>query len=69
MIEKQYVIEVHQGVEPVSHGPFQTEDECDDAAREIHKKQRPDDSLFWAVIDNAGGLAVGSYAAGFFMDE
>ncbi|MBW1902650.1 MAG: hypothetical protein JRJ20_13605 [Deltaproteobacteria bacterium] len=69
MRKKYYLIEVLQGVEPVTHGPFQTEGECDNAAQKLHKQQRADDSLFWAIADETGGLTVGSYLAGFFMQD
>ena len=67
MKKKYYLIEVQQGVEPVTYGPFQTEYKCDNAAKKIHKKQRSDDSLFWANTDDSGGLIVGSYIAGLFI--
>ncbi|MBW1707725.1 MAG: hypothetical protein JRJ86_21625 [Deltaproteobacteria bacterium] len=64
-----YLIGVHQGVEPFVRGPFQDEDERDIEAKSIHRKQRMDDSLFWADVDKVGGLIVGSYMAGFFWKE
>ena len=63
------MIEVLQGVEPVTHGPFQTEGECDSAAKKIRNQQRADDSLFWAIADETGGLTVGSYLACFVMQD
>jgi hypothetical protein len=32
-------------------------------------KQKKDDSLFWADVDNSGGLIVESYMGGFFRKE
>ena len=69
MGEKLYLIEVHQGVEPYVHGPFQDEDERDISAKSIHRKQKVDDSLFWADVDKSGGLIVESYMGGFFREE
>jgi len=39
------------------------------AAKQIHQGQKEDDGLFWADIDEAGTLAVGTYTAGFFWQE
>lgn len=64
-----YLMEVYGGVEPFTRGPFEEEEERDGAAKIIHKKQRVDDSLFWADVDEEGGLIVGAYIAGFFWEE
>ncbi len=64
-----YLIGVHQGVEPFVQGPFQDENKRDFAAKSTHRKQKADDSLFWADVDQAGGLIEGSYMAGFFREE
>ena len=69
METKYYLIEVEGGVEPSAQGPFQTEDEHDEIAREIHAVMDEDDCLFWADVDERGILTVGSYMAGFFWDE
>lgn len=69
MEKRYYLIEVEGGVEPSIQGPFQTEDERDDAAKQIHAAQEEDDGLFWADVDEDGGLTVGAYMAGFFLDE
>jgi hypothetical protein len=69
MGKKLYLIAVYQGVEPYVHGPFQDEDERDIAAKNIHMKQKKDDSLFWADVDKPGGLIVESYMGGFFWKE
>jgi len=69
MEKTYYLIEVHGGVEPYTRGPFKAEEERDAAAKSIHRKQRMDDSLFWADVDEEGGLIVGSYMAGFFWEE
>jgi hypothetical protein len=61
-----YLIEVQGGIEPLTRGPFQDEHERDVRAKSIHKALSLDDSLFWADVDEAGGLIVGSYIAGFF---
>jgi len=36
------------------------------SAKQIRRRQKEDDGLFWADIDEAGALAVGTYTAGFF---
>ena len=69
MEKSLYLIGIHQGVEPFVQGPFQDEDERDIAAKSIHRKQKVDDSLFWADVDEDGGLIVESYTAGFFWEE
>ena len=33
------------------------------------KGKKEDDGLFWADIDEAGALAVGTYTAGFFWQK
>lgn len=66
---KYYLIEVSGGVEPFAQGPFETEDERDEIAKKIHAGQDEDDFLFWADVNERGVLTVGSYMAGFFLDE
>ena len=66
---KHYLIEVSGGVEPFAQGPFETEDERDEIAREIRAGMEQDDCLFWADVDERGVLTVGSYRAGFFLDS
>jgi hypothetical protein len=69
MKKKYYLLAVEGGVEPFVQGPYETEDERDHAAEQIHRGQEEDDGLFWADIDDAAGLTVGSYAAGFFWED
>ena len=69
MEKKFYLIEVEGGVEPFAQGPFETEDERDEIAKEIHARQEDNDGLFWANVDENGVLTVSSYMAGFFLDE
>lgn len=69
MNKAHYLIEVGDGVEPFAQGPFETEDERDEIAKEIRAAQGEDDCLFWADVDERGVLTVGSYMAGFFWDE
>ena len=66
MKKTYYLIEVQGGIEPFTRGPFQDEHERDVRAKSIHKALSLDDSLFWADVDEAGDLIVGSYTAGFF---
>jgi hypothetical protein len=63
------LLEVEGGVEPFVQGPYETEDERDHAAKQIHRGQEEDDGLFWADINEAGMFAVGTYTAGFFWQE
>jgi len=69
METKYYLIEVEAGVEAFARGPFQTEAEQDDAAKQSRAAQDDDDGLFWADVDEDGPLTVGSYMAGFFLVE
>ena len=69
MSKAYYLIEVRGGVEPFSRGPFREEERRDDAAKIIHRTQKEYDSLFWADVDEEGGLIVGSYNGNFFWEE
>ena len=69
MEKKYYLIEVEGGVEVFTEGPLETEKERDQMAKLIRATQEEDDSLFWADVDERGALTVGSYMAGFFLDE
>lgn len=69
MEKRCYLIEVEDGIEPSAQGPFETEDERDEIAREIRAGMDEDDCLFWADVDQRGVLTVGSYSAGFFEEE
>jgi len=69
MEKNYYLMKVADGVEPFAQGPFETEDERDEIAREVHAVMDEDDCLFWADVDERGILTVGSYMAGFFLDE
>jgi hypothetical protein len=69
MKNTHYLVEVQGGIEPVTRGPFQDEHERDERAKDFHKVLGPDGSLFWADVDEAGRLIVGSYAGGFFSEE
>lgn len=69
MEKKYYLIEVEGAVAPYARGPFNTENEQGSAAKQIHARQDDDDCLFWADIDENGELTVGSYTAGFFLDD
>jgi len=66
MKKTYYLIEAQGGIEPLTRGPYQDEHERDVRAKSIHKALSLDDSLFWADVDEAGGLIVGLYIAGFF---
>lgn len=67
METKYYLIEVEGGAEPFAQGPFETEKERDEIAKEIHTKQDEVDCLFWADVDERGVLTVGCYTAGGFF--
>lgn len=69
MENRYYLIEVEGGIEPFTQGPFETENERDEIAKEIHAAMGEDDCLFWADVDDRGVLTVGSYMAGFLWDE
>lgn len=69
MENRYYLIEVEGGIEPFTQGPFETENERDEIAKEIHAAIGEDDCLFWADVDDRGVLTVGPYMAGFLWDE
>ena len=69
MVKKHYLIEVADGIEPSALGPFETDNERDEIAKQIRAGMDEDDCLFWAEVDERGVLTVGSYMAGFFLDE
>lgn len=69
MEKKYYLIEVEGGVEAFTEAPFDTEKQRDRMAKLIRPTQEEDDGLFWADVDERGTLTVGSYMAGFFLDE
>ena len=62
-----YLLTVEGCVEPYIQGPYQTEDDRDHAAKQIHRGQEEDDGLFWADIDEEAVLTIGPYTAGFFL--
>ena len=66
MKNNYYLLAVESGLEPIVRGPYHTEHERDNAAKQIRQMQKEDDSLFWADVDEAGTLAGGPYTAGFF---
>ena len=69
MEKRYYLIEVEGGVEALADGPFETDDERDDAAKLIRATQGEDDGLFWADVDERGTLTVGHYKARFFLED
>ena len=65
---KYYLIQVFSGVKPKAIGPFKTNKERDEAAKDIHAGHYfdgEDDCLFWADITNKGILRTGSYESDF----
>ncbi|MBI3596400.1 MAG: hypothetical protein HY203_04520 [Nitrospirae bacterium] len=64
-----YLIVVEQGVEAFARGPFKTDEQRNNEAKQIHQTQEEDDGLFWADVDKSGRLTVGPYVAGFFFQE
>lgn len=54
---------------PSLEDPSKQKTRRDEIAREIHAGQDEDDFLFWADVNDRGVLTVGSYMAGFFLDE
>jgi hypothetical protein len=69
MQKKYYLLEVEGGVEPTVRGPYRAKIERDSAAKRIRLSQEEDDGLFWADIDETGGLTIGAYVAGFFWED
>jgi len=66
---KYYLLEVEGGVEPIVRGPYRAKIKRDNAAKRIRLNQEEDDGLFWVDIDGTGGLTIGAYAAGFFLQN
>jgi hypothetical protein len=60
------LLQVEGGVEPIVFGPYHRKHKRHNAAKQIRRRQQEDESLFWADIDGAGTLSVGTYTAGFF---
>jgi len=52
MKKSYYLLGIEGGVEPTVHGPYDTIDEQENAAKQIHREQEDDDSLFWAEVIN-----------------
>lgn len=69
MKKTYYLLITQGGVEPSVRGPYQSEKERDNAAKQIRGKQEEDDGMFWADIDRLAGLSVGSYPASFFWQD
>jgi hypothetical protein len=62
-----YLIDVVGCTDPSVVGPFDTEEERDEAARSLRADQDDEDALFW--LDVRDGVPVtGAYMAGFFED-
>lgn len=69
MEKKYYLIEIEGGVEAFARGPFDADDERNDAAKRNCATREDDDGLFWADVEATGALTVGSYRAAFLEDE
>ena len=69
MKKNYYLLEVEGGVEPIVRGPYVTQPERDNAAKQIRRRQQEDDGLFWTDIDEVSVLTVGAYTAGFFWQD
>lgn len=67
--KKYYLLDVEGGVKPIVRGPYRARIKRDSAAKRVHLSQEEDDGLFWADIDETGGLTIGAYAAGFFWQD
>jgi len=63
--ERLYLVEVWGGVEPMLHGPYESEDERDSEALRIFKAGSHEDSLFWASVSADGELAMGAFSNEF----
>jgi hypothetical protein len=69
MKKKYNLLEGEGGVELIAHGPYRTNHERDNAAKQILQRQQEDNRIFWVDTDETGTLAVGPYTAGFFCQE
>ena len=65
---KRYVLAVDGGIEPSSHGPYETDQEQISAASDIDMGQdRDGDSLFWIDFDmTTGHMKCGTFS--FFSE-
>lgn len=66
-----YVLQVIGDVEPLLHGPFETEEERDALARKVHDKS-DDGGLYdgvYAVEIKNGEMSVDSYSGAFFESK
>jgi hypothetical protein len=62
-----YVLRLHGGIEPELIGPFNTEDDRDDRAKELRKENDEDGIL---ALDGPGSsIKIDAYSGGFFIDE
>ena len=69
MKKTYYLLVIEGGVEPFLRGPYQTEDERDNAAKQIRRSCDEDVGLFWADIYEAALLTVNSYGAVVFWED
>ena len=59
-----YILFIWNDIEPVLHGPYQTEKERDEKALELGREHG--DSLGYFMLDSAGPVDISPYGAGFF---
>jgi hypothetical protein len=69
MKKTYYLLVIEGGVEPFLRGPYQTEDERDNAAKQVRRSCDEDDGLFYADIDETALLNVSAYTAAFFWED
>jgi hypothetical protein len=71
MKTKYYLLQVIGDVEPVLHGPFDTDEARDAHARLLRDEDRSDlkDGLYQLDVDAHGVPAVNAYCGGDFNEE
>jgi hypothetical protein len=62
-----YVLRLHGGIEPELIGPFDTEDDRDDRAKELRKEN--DEDVMLALNGPGSSIEIDAYSGGFFLDE
>lgn len=66
---KLYLLDVFGRFGPSALGPFDSEADRDEEARQAALRQADGDIPLWADVDDAGNLTIGSYAGAFPNEE
>ena len=69
MILKYYCVVMIGGLEPVLHGPYETEDFLDTVIKAVHASLDEDDNLFGLGVDETCQVYAWTYSNGFFEED